>query len=71
MIDIILNSVCFNSSLFQGSVRGWERETEKMYLTLEKDNVNEGWGFSCNAADDLEQWGGLLAGKLWGFEILR
>ena len=30
----------------------------------DRDNVNEGWGFSCNAGDDLEQWGGLLAGKL-------
>ena len=39
------------------------RETEKLYLTLDRENDCQGWGFSCNAGDDLEQWGGLLSGN--------
>ena len=46
----------------QGSVRGWERGPEKLYLTLERGSAEAGWGFSCSGGHDLEQWGGIMSG---------
>ena len=33
-----------------------------MYLTLERKDDGEAWGFSGHAGEDLEHWGGLLSG---------
>ena len=46
----------------QGSVRGWDRGPEKLYLTLERSKEDTAWGFSCSGGRDLEQWGALMSG---------
>ena len=49
-------------NVYQGSVRGWERGPEKLYLTLDRSNLETAWGFSCSGGLDLEQWGATMSG---------
>ena len=48
--------------ILQGSVRGWDRGPEKLYLTLDRSNLDTAWGFSCSGGQDLEQWGAVMSG---------
>ena len=48
--------------ILQGSVRGWDRGPEKLYLTLDRSNLDTAWGFSCSGGQDLELWGAVMSG---------
>ena len=51
---------CF--TIIQGSVRGWDRGPEKLYLTLDRSKEDSAWGFSCSGGRDMEQWGAIMSG---------
>ena len=46
----------------RGSVKGWDNGPEKLYLTLDRNDPEKSWGFSCLGGADLEHWGGLMSG---------
>ena len=46
----------------QGSVRGWARGPEKLYITLDRGQADTAWGFSCSGGLDLEHWGAIMSG---------
>ena len=51
---------CF--TIIQGSVRGWDRGPEKLYLTLDRSKEDSAWGFSCSGGRDVEHWGAVMSG---------
>ena len=62
MMRVLVNGEMYDTDIAQGSVRGWERGPEKLYLTLERSKEDTAWGFSASGGRDLEHWGALMAG---------
>ncbi len=48
-----------------GAIRGWDRDTKKLWPTLSRSNEDEAWGFSVTVGGDIGDntagWSGIAA----------